>query len=509
MITRRLVVSLSLFAGLAAGPRGVADDAEALKAIDKKDLKYHAGTLAGDPFEGREGGSRGGKAAGVYLVAELSKLKAIRPAGDGRFYTQPFGFGYRNVLAVLPGSDAKLKNEYIMVCAHYDHVGYGNQNNSFGPIGFIHNGADDNASGTAGLLEIIEAFTKVKTKPKRSILFAFWDAEEKGLLGSEHWVRKPTVPLKQVRLVINMDMIGRLRKGKVEVQGSRSGYGLRRLISANNREKDLRLDFQWKLPRESDHYPFLQNGIPAFMLHTGKHTDYHRPSDDANKLNVDGMRQVTRLAFQIASAAANANNLPKHRRECLTDTEYGRRRMNAALPRLPYRFGVTWDPQAAKQGRIVIKSVTRNGPAHVGGVRANDRIVAFNGVKITGELQFHQLVLAGFNPVKVTVQRDKKTVDLTVKLNGNPYRVGLAWDIDKAEPEAFIVRRVIPGSPANVAGVRVGDRIHSVNGKPLGTVKQFQETLNGAKEKLTLAVERQGYVRTVTLKFLADVTTAK
>ena len=487
-----------------------ADDSPALKSITQKELKYHASMLASDPFEGREAGSRGGMAAGVYITTQLKKFKSLQPAGSTtkKHYGQSFGVGYRNVLAILPGSDAKLKDEYILVCAHYDHVGYGNETNSFGPIGYIHNGADDNASGTAGLLEIIDAFTRLKTPPKRSILFAFWDAEEKGLLGSEHWLRKPTIQLKQLKLVINMDMIGRVRKGKVEIQGTRSGVGLRRFISRANREEDLLLDFQWKCPRESDHYPFLQKGIPGFMFHSGKHTDYHRPSDDSNKLNVAGMQQITRMTFQVARAAADAQTLFKHRSSWQNENEYGRRRLTKALQPLPYRFGVTWDPKIAKTGVIKIVSTTFNGPASIAGVKAGDQVLKVNGVAVKSELQFHQLILAAFNPTRVTVKRGDKTQDLDVKLNGSPYRVGLAWDIDQAEPEAFIVRRIIPGSPSDVAGVKVGDRIHAVNGTSVGSVKAFRKAIGNAGDKLTFDVERNGYVRTVTLKLLAKTTTA-
>lgn len=509
----RPAIAIALVAALFAYPPKLragerAGFSTALKSVTQEDLKYHASVLSSDPFEGREAGTRGGRAARVYIVSQLKKIKPLRPAGDEKYFTQSFGGGYRNILAVLPGSDDKLKSEYIIVCAHYDHVGYGNERNSNGPIGYVHNGADDNASGIAGLLEIIEAFTKLKTPPKRSLLFVFWDAEEKGLLGSEHWVRRPTIPLKQIRLVLNMDMIGRLRKGKLEVQGSRSGVGFRRFISDNNREKGLQFDFQWQLPRESDHYPFLQKGVPAIMLHTGKHNDYHRPSDDANKLNVAGMQTVTRLTYQLAKAAANAKTLPKHRRECLQENEFGRKRVTAPLAPLPYRFGVTWEPLPAKKGTIQIARVTPNSPAAIAGLQRGDRIVKFNGVKITNGLQFHQLVLAAFNPVQVTVKRGDKDVDLSVKLNGSPYRVGIAWDIDKAEPETFIIRRVVSGSPAHVAGLRVGDRIHTVNGKSLGTVDAFRKALGSAKKELTFAIERKGNVKTVKLEFLAETTTA-
>jgi len=116
----------------------------ALETIKVEDLRKHVNVLASDTLEGREAGSRGGKAAGVYLIEQLKRF-GIQPAGTENSFFQFFGSDYRNVLGYLPGSDPDLKKEYVIVCAHYDHVGYGNRTNSYGPFGTIHNGADDNA----------------------------------------------------------------------------------------------------------------------------------------------------------------------------------------------------------------------------------------------------------------------------------------------------------------------------------------------------------------------------
>src|SRR5581483_3518130 len=137
---------------------------------------------------------RGGHAAAVYLAQQFEKYKLAGGASPTSYF-QVFSNQYRNLLGLLEGSDPTLREQVIVVSAHYDHVGYGNSQNSYGPIGFIHNGADDNASGDAGLLELVEAFTKLEQRPKRTILFAMWDGEEGGLLGSKHWVANPTLPL--------------------------------------------------------------------------------------------------------------------------------------------------------------------------------------------------------------------------------------------------------------------------------------------------------------------------
>ena len=175
-----------LTAGMALIQPGTARTDEFLAlapaSITADDAARHVIALADDAFEGREGGTRGGRAAAAYIVDQIESLGYQPAGGDGSYY-QAFGSGLRNILALLPGSDPTLAAEVIVVGGHYDHVGYGTQKNSFGPFGFVHNGADDNASGVAGLIELMEAVRQLPQAPRRSILFAFWDGEEKGLLG--------------------------------------------------------------------------------------------------------------------------------------------------------------------------------------------------------------------------------------------------------------------------------------------------------------------------------------
>ena len=190
--------------------------AAALDSISAGELQQQVDFLADEEREGREAGTRGGLAAGQYLRDRLIRLK-LHGAGSDNGYFQGFSPNFRNVLAVLDGSDAKLRDQVILLGAHYDHVGRGQKGNSLGTIGMIHPGADDNASGTSGLLELAQAFTRLAEPPRRTIVFAFWDAEEKGLLGSKHWIANPTIPLDRIRMMMNFDMIGRLRNDRVIV----------------------------------------------------------------------------------------------------------------------------------------------------------------------------------------------------------------------------------------------------------------------------------------------------
>ena len=139
---------------------------------------------------------------------------------------------------------------------------------SRGPVGHIHNGADDNGSGTSAVLKLAEAFSLLDEPPKRSILFAFWDAEEIGLLGAKHWLSQPTIRLDRVRLAVDIDMIGRLRDDRLTVYGTRTTYGLRRVVSEQSDGSDLRLNFSWALNPNGDHYPFFSHNIPVLLFHT-------------------------------------------------------------------------------------------------------------------------------------------------------------------------------------------------------------------------------------------------
>ena len=488
---------------LVAGPLVAADAGSfdaAMELIRQKDLKQFATVLASDTFEGREAGSRGGKAAGIYLTEQLRNLDIV-PGGSGNTFFQHFGSDYRNVLALLPGSDPQLKNEYILVSAHYDHVGYGTRRNSHGPFGYIHNGADDNASGTAGLLELIECLSTLEPRPKRSILFAFWDAEEKGLLGSEYWIAKPTVPLAQVKLLMNLDMIGRLRDETIEVYGIRTAPGLRRFVAEQNSLPGLRLVYSWDNKANSDHYPFFQQGIPYLMLHTRMHNDYHRPSDDPDKLNVAGMEQVCRLLAHTVYAAAQLPALPKFRGQSRSENEIVHNRRLARVAPLPMRLGVAWDLELAEKKIIQLTRVVRNSPADKAGLKVGDRLISFGGRPTDGDVDFRTLVLSARNPVEVLVQRDgnEETITQTLQLGGRPRRFGISWRVDEAEPNCVALARVWPGSPAATAGLKANDRIHAVSGTSFSSGPTFRDLMAAAKNPVELTVETEGRIHSVQL----------
>lgn len=497
------LILLSL-AGDARHLRAVASDlaavTKAVGNIQKTDISQHLNVLASDTFEGREAGSRGGKAAGIYLVQQLKKF-SIRGNGTDLDYFQEFGQGYRNILGILPGSDSELKNEYIVVGAHYDHVGYGNWTNSQGPIGRIHNGADDNASGTSGLLEIAQAFASLPEAPRRTLIFAFWDAEEKGLLGSEHWVANPTVPLQNIRFTVNTDMIGRLANQRVEVFGARSAPGLRRLVSEENQAANLHFDFTWEVVRDSDHYPFYAHRIPFLMLHTGKHDDYHRPSDDIHKLSLDGLQDITRLTFQVVHTLAQADAVPAFRNASFQENNSIRDRLETPLRQPPTRLGLAWSAKQAKEGTIQLTNVRAGSPAERSGLQIGDQIETWNGLPIDKPADFRSLVLTSTNPVEVSIRRvdDEEIIPLTIELDGRPLRVGISWRADPAEPGCVIVSRIVSHSPADRAGLKVADRIHTISGTPVKSLQQFHELVSSLPLPIEFEFERDGRIQQVTV----------
>ena len=291
----------------------------AIDSIAAEEMFQTVDVLAGPKFEGREAGSTGGHAAGDYLVEQLRKLP-LTPAGEKQGYFQPFGNNYRNILALLPGSDPLLKDQTIVVGAHYDHLGHGNPRNN-NPPGTIYPGADDNASGSSGVIELARAFSSLPVAPRRSILFILFDGEEKGLLGSKHWTADPTLPLNRVKFMLNLDMIGALRADRVLVFGTRTALGLRRMASMSNQDGGLTLDFSWVMRGDADHYSFYDRGIPAIFLHTDLHERYHKPTDVAAKINRDGMMRVARLAFAMLYQWAEAPVLPRFRPAAKAENE--------------------------------------------------------------------------------------------------------------------------------------------------------------------------------------------
>ncbi len=222
----------------------------------------------------------------------------------------------KNVVAVIEGSDPVLKNECVVYTAHYDHLGMNASSE-------VYNGADDNGTGTVSLLEIAEAFQSMKKKPRRSIVFAWVTAEEKGLLGSDYYSQHPVFPLDKTLVDINMDMVGRSAETEVDPDNDSEDQlaGPNGLFVVTGKQSSELIDLSQKLSKEqglvlndklsakllnrSDYYHFYKHGIPVFGLSTGIHEDYHKVTDELDKIDYHKMKRVTGYAFLVGEKVAN------------------------------------------------------------------------------------------------------------------------------------------------------------------------------------------------------------
>ncbi len=487
---------------LAQGAERNAALTAALNSIVADQLQMHVDVLADDAMEGREAGTAGGRAAADYLIERLNQL-GLAGAGNQDGYDQSFGSGYRNVLALLKGRDPELATETVIVCAHYDHIGRGSRKTSLGTIGEIHNGADDNASGASAILELAEAFCCLPEAPRRSVLFAFWDAEEKGLLGSKHWASAPTVPREDLVAAINIDMIGRLRDNQITLFGSRTGEGFRRLVSTNNGPSDLQIDFCRTLQANADHYPFVQRDIPVLFAHTGVHDQYHRETDDANLIDSLGMERIVRMLFGVAYDLAERPDRARFRTACRREVASEPSPSAPEIGAIPQRFGVAWDPQQAGKDGIKLTSVRPGSAADTAGIRPGDRVLELAGHAIhTGE-DLAGAVLSAVNPVHAVVQprEGDESREVIIQLEGNPLRLGVTWEVDEAEPGTVVLKQVFSGSAAARAGLRAGDRVYRVAGRDFSDDKQFAQWVTTLPGPLELLVEREGRLVHIVVHF--------
>ena len=289
----------------------------ALRLIDSEDLRARLAFFASDHLEGRRAGTRGADLAAAYLASELARLGLASVFPDSS-YLQRFGLpgagrepaggaadgdSTQNVVAVVPGADPALATQYVVLGAHYDHVGIGPAVDGDS----IYNGADDDGSGTVALLEVAEALAQ-GPRPRRSVLVVFHGAEELGLLGSFYFTLRPPVPRDSLVAMLNVDMVGRNAPDSLAVIGAgRISSELERILHEEARATGLQLDESFDAPDHperlyyrSDHYNYAQYGIPVAFLFAGLHPDYHQPSDEVQKVDFEKVERVAGLLYRVA-----------------------------------------------------------------------------------------------------------------------------------------------------------------------------------------------------------------
>ncbi|MDP2603069.1 MAG: M20/M25/M40 family metallo-hydrolase [Deltaproteobacteria bacterium] len=314
-----------------------------------------------------------------------------------------------NVVGILPGADTALKDQNIVIGAHYDHLGFGH----FGTLdssteGQIHHGADDNGSGTAALLRIAETMARSTARPARTIVFAAFSGEESGLVGSRHYVNQPPFPLASTVAMLNLDMVGRLRDNRVTVFGARSAQQLSAIVLQEVRSLGLQLTESDGVGR-SDHMSFYNKKIPALHFFTGNHSDYHRPSDTWEKLNTDGIAKVVELV------SATAQRIALMREPLSFVSLPSRPPGDDGRPGQGYGAYLGSIPDFGDNSEGVrLAGVAEGSPAALAGLREGDLIVRFAGNKVQSLDD-----LAGF----LRGKKPGEEVEIVVLRSGNPVTV--------------------------------------------------------------------------------------
>ncbi|WP_283430745.1 M28 family peptidase [Neorhodopirellula lusitana] len=312
-----------------------------------------------------------------------------------------------NVVGTLAGAGS-LANEVVVIGAHYDHVGMGGRGSLAPGTVAIHNGADDNASGTAVLLQSAERLVKKLSglQNRRRLLFIAFTGEERGLLGSKHYVKYPRFPIGDTVAMVNMDMVGRLQDNELTVYGTESASVMNELLDQANQTAAFDLFRVGSGYGPSDHSSFYEAGIPVLFFFTGLHSDYHRPSDDFDKLNLDGMSRITDIVCQVSERLATMPERPVY-----TQTE-----KNVQIRRqLAVFMGVKLSQQP---GEVVFSSVLATGPAAAGGLVAGDRLVAIAGKSIEEVDQVFDVLRkhSAGDALPIEVKRGSQTLKMKVKL---------------------------------------------------------------------------------------------
>jgi membrane-associated protease RseP (regulator of RpoE activity) len=298
-------------------------------------------------------------------------------------------------------------------------------------------------------------------------------------------------------------MIGRLRDGRLEVYGTRTGSNLRQIISQANRDEGLAIDFSWKMKADSDHYPFFARSIPTLMFHTGLHGDYHRPSDDAHLVKSDGIASVARIVFQAAWELADHDQIGTFRD--LSRREHAGHQAALEQPVTPQapRYGIPFEVRGDDR-QFVLVGVSPGSAAEKAGLQRGDRLITFQGRPIVEDQQFRLELLAADGETKFTIERpgESEPREIAVTPVGPPIRIGITWRSDDAEPDSVLLTQVVYGSAAHAAGLQVRDRVYAVGGQRFTSSDEFTRLLTTQAGPLELQIERQGRIKSLTLDVL-------
>ena len=394
------------------------------------EMRQTVAYLASQELGGRYPGTAGDSLASAYIVDQLRslKLKPIIKAKKEKGFYQDFNFTKKeqeitthNILAVLPGKDKQLRNEYIVVGSHYDHLGMGGEGSgSRRPDTLaVHPGADDNASGDAVVLQLAKHFKQVGSP--RSIIFAFFGAEEQGLIGSKQfleWMKKAdakriNLPAdrKSIVAMVNLDMVGRMRDSAMSVSGTGTSSAFKTIVEQVAEQAKLNVSCTPDGYGPSDHASFVAAEIPVLFLTTGGHMEYHTPDDLPPTLNYDGLQQTLTFSEALIDRLANLPTTPDYISVPSSNT-MKHAKFKVTLGLMPDVMGASRIP--GLRADIVVAGK----PAHQAGIRSGDIIQEIDGKPVTNMNDYMQRLseLQPDTTIPVKVLRGEKIITFDVHL---------------------------------------------------------------------------------------------
>ena len=390
----------------------IPDIQETKNDITIDDFKAHITYLSSDGLAGRSSGTPGDRLAKDYIVNHFTNAggsaerfvevqehyvskSRLKPKNKVKTY---------NIIGTLPGNDKKLKNEYVVIGAHYDSVK--------NTLGLIHNGADDNGSGTSMILELFEKFAS-ENNHKRTLVFMAFGGEELGLLGSKHYVNNPTIDLSKVQLMVNLDMVGRMdEENNVQLGGSPSAKNFSsKLHPFFVNSKINIIDLGKGIFSRSDHYNFYKKDIPVLFFFTGIHPDYHTATDDEDKINYDGMMEISKVVEPIIAEFANV----EERLVFETMEEEEQEKMQSPS-KMKVTLGIMPDYAFDDKG-VKADSVIDNRPGQKAGMIDGDIVIKIKDFDIVDMYKYMEALskIESGTKTQITVLRDKEEIVLDVQ----------------------------------------------------------------------------------------------
>ena len=391
--------------------------------ISEKDIEEHIAFLASEELKGREAGTAD-EAKTANYIADLFRNSGLEPAGDDQTFFQEFTINTtilnnphstdtsgekrlsKNVVGLVRGT--KESDEVIIIGAHYDHLGYGEFGSLYrGDTPRIHNGADDNASGTAGLIELAQYFGKYR--PVTDLLFVAFSGEEMGLLGSAHFVEEPPVNLDNTLAMINMDMIGRMEDHKLIIFGTGTTSDWEEILLVANTDS-LKIQLVKDGTGASDHTSFYYKNIPVLHYFTDTHSDYHRPSDDVEYINNEGIAKITEHIVRVIDYL---DGIDKEQMAFIEAPGKQRQSMRLEGPTLGVLPDYGYDGTGMK-----ITGVNAEEPAANAGLKAGDIIIKLGGLELDDIYDY----MAALNTLEkgetttITILRNGEEITLELQL---------------------------------------------------------------------------------------------